>query len=102
MAPALGSFNTTITRNKSMEGSVTVADSITVPLSPDLTVDCVFSCLYVTERPETLKKTSFCSLNSVGNQKLVNKKNKNKEKQTPLKHAGYYFCFLLSHPLMFR
>lgn len=35
-----GLLNTTITQIKFMEGSVTVADSITVPLSPDLTVDC--------------------------------------------------------------
>lgn len=49
-------FNTTVTRFKSTEGSVTVADAITVPLSLDLTVDCVFSCLYMTERPETLER----------------------------------------------
>jgi len=60
------------------------------------TVLTVFSCLYVTERRETLKPR-FCSWNSAGNQKLLWKKTK---KQTLLKHAGYYFRFLLSHPLM--
>lgn len=40
-----GSLNSTITRIKPTEGSVTVADSNAVPLSPDLTVDCL--CLTV-------------------------------------------------------
>lgn len=40
-----GSLNSTIARIKRTEGSVTVADSIAVPLSPDLTVDCL--CLTV-------------------------------------------------------
>lgn len=30
------------------------------------------------------------------------KKKKKKTNQTPLKHAGNYFCFFSSHPLMFK
>lgn len=66
-----GSLNSTITRIKPTEGSVTVADSNAVPLSPDLTVDCL--CLTVSmcdwKTRNTKKKPRFCSLNTVWNQK---------------------------------
>lgn len=62
-----GSFNTTIMRIKSSEGSVTVPDSNhCTTVTPDLTVDCVFSCLVCDRKTRNTRKTRFCSLNSVG------------------------------------
>lgn len=55
------------------------------------TVLTVFSCLYVTERRETLKPR-FCSWNSAGNQKLLWKK---KQKTNPSEARWILFPLLV-------
>ena len=97
-----GLLNTTIAWIEPMEGSVTVADSITVPLSPDLTVDC-FDCFAVCMWLKQKHYNAQILLFELCWKSETSLLKKNKKKtQSPPKHARYYFCFLLSHPLVFE